>query len=468
MVLLEWWWLFGLIPLLLWLKAHPGKKVQSAILALLLLALARPVVAMKSEVDTNVKQIVIALDLSGSMLADDLKPNRFEVAKGAIATLLSELESEDIVTLVGFTKNALLLSPPSSDKQIPLNALEGIDPNLILTRSTSLESLFASLAKWGLDSGNLVIFSDGGDNTKPIALPSLLQGMRLIFAATATNTGAPIKSKEGFLHDEEGRLIITKLNQTFVKQIEKLGGATVPILHANDATQIVDHLQHIEADSKKEDKKRELFYIPLLLATLLFLAYHTTVTKKLFALLLLFGVAKGDILQGFLLYDTAKAYQKRDYQEVIDKAATLASPARELLLLLAQSYYRAGEHDKAIATFKRIKTTDRALKAKLYYNIANSYAKRKEFMAARDYYLKSLMLVDDEDAKHNLSLIEQFLKQNGKQRKSGSSHANNASKSGTKKEAAKKASKSKAKPTPLSSKVYELINKGYIDETRPW
>jgi Ca-activated chloride channel family protein len=168
---------------------------------------------------------------------------------------------------------------------------------------------------------------------------------------------------------------------------------------------------------------------------------------------------------------------------------------------LANSYYKLKSYKKALNIYMSIRSTSLLSKHYLYYNIANTYAMLKEYGKAKIYYTKALQLKEDKNAKENLKLV--VLLKNKKDAQLGIAHpksqnsdaskskseqssrektkeedeSSSGSGSGGDSEKAQKTNKEKKKrlildskqeKQPLSSKVYELINKGYIHEKEPW
>ena len=162
----------------------------------------------------------------------------------------------------------------------------------------------------------------------------------------------------------------------------------------------------------------------------------------------------------------------------------------------ATLYYKTGEYEKALINYEMVKSSNEEFKSVIYYNIANSFVRLKEFKKARDNYIKSLTLFYSREADENLRYIQNVSEQeqmstgqqktknkssfakkekNSKKSKSGgssnmkvsataSSGANDEGKK-TKSESMLNLNKANAK---LSSKQYELINKRGVNEKKPW
>ena len=165
-------------------------------------------------------------------------------------------------------------------------------------------------------------------------------------------------------------------------------------------------------------------------------------------------------------------------------------------MTLANTYYKQNAFKKSIKVYKSIRSTSAKVKQQLYYNIANAYTLQEAYSKAKIYYTRALQLGVDTDAEYNLALVA--LLTDKKDAQLGIAHPKSQESSSSKSESQdKEESRSEDKPSsgsggggessskkepekskllsdnseekhPLSSKVYELINKGYIHETQPW
>ncbi|MEA2100140.1 MAG: tetratricopeptide repeat protein, partial [Campylobacterota bacterium] len=163
---------------------------------------------------------------------------------------------------------------------------------------------------------------------------------------------------------------------------------------------------------------------------------------------------------------------------------------------IASEYYRDGEYEKALVHYETVKSANSQFKSSVYFNIANSFVRLKEFKKARENYLKSLTLFYSIEADENLRYIknvseEKIMKtgqqksdkkssmakkeQSGKKRKEGGASnmkvsanvSDGAGDIGKKTESDPMLSLDSSKAR-LSSKQYELINKRGVDEISPW
>jgi Ca-activated chloride channel family protein len=191
-------------------ESNRFKKIFLAIgYIFLVIALARPVTD-KKEISTNMnlKKVALALDISRSMLAEDVYPNRLEFAKHKMNQFIDKFNGE--IAILGFSNSTFLISPYTTDKDTLKYLLNNINENYITSSGTDLQNLINTAKKMGYK--DLVVFTDGGDvknlDTKGINLYALLIG---------TKQGAPIKLKNGSLLMHNGKVVIVKRDDNFLK-----------------------------------------------------------------------------------------------------------------------------------------------------------------------------------------------------------------------------------------------------------
>ena len=212
---------------------------------------------------------------------------------------------------------------------------------------------------------------------------------------------------------------------------------------------------------------------------------------------------QASLVDGYFLHQAYVYYNHKDYNKTKQRLKEIDQPSLQSQILLANTHHKEGNYQRAIQIYSSIKSTSPSIKQALYYNIANAYVFLHQYTKAKQYYIKALQLDVDTDAVHNLKLT-MFLEdstsaslgiahpksqsaqtsksenQDKKKEEREEDKPSSASSSGageTSKENQKKKEKQKKhklisndKPQkqPLGSKVYELINKGYIHETQPW
>ncbi len=486
------------------------KVVQIAALALMVVALARPVVKSHSVAEhPRYAPIYLALDLSASMRATDRRPSRLEYSKEIIRELLKRDTSHPF-GLFGFTSNTLILSPATMDHTLVATALESINPDFIISHATSLKSLLESAAKLPEKGKRLVVFSDGGDEHDIVRMLQICRegGITIYAVEAAAKSGSPIPERDGgFVRDEKGRLVISMQNPSFAQLARLSGGA---VIDAEDAREAAAELESafadddLKAEASVEVSVTEFFWIPLLFAFILFFIGVVRVPESLrikgvAVILALLGMQSADasVTELWTLHEAYEAYEKGDYNGTLMLLRDPKESSLQKSFAKASALYRLGAYKRAARTLLGIKSDDAAVKAAIYYDLGNCAVKLGRFRSARGYYVKSLQLHPDKKALENLAAIL-FKKErkegsgpkaaaktqkapggakngenggsSGKRAESKSSGGGQSgsgeAKSGSRPAAA--VSKSSTLKHPLGSKAYELINKGYLDERRPW
>lgn len=203
----------------------------------LVLALANPQkgtsVEKKERTGTD---LMVCLDVSNSMLAEDLKPNRISRAKQALTQLVNQLEG-DRIGIVIFAGTSVAHLPITSDYTAAKTFIEVIDTKLIETQGTaiaeSLEKAYSAFENQDETkrSRSIILISDGEDNeegvldvTKEIAKEGVV--INTIGLGQTEGTPIPIYDKRGlsqYKKDANGNIVLTKLNETLLKEIAEEG-----------------------------------------------------------------------------------------------------------------------------------------------------------------------------------------------------------------------------------------------------
>jgi Ca-activated chloride channel family protein len=462
------------------------------------------------EAQIEAKDIIIAVDVSYSMQATDISPTRYAFAKETIEALL-KLSIHDNMMLIAFTTNPLLLSPPTTDHTLISIALKTLNPSYILTKGTSLKNLFKKISTLQGGHKNLILITDGGEEND---LPSLLVPLRqanvsLITLALGTQQGSTIATENtGLLKDKDGNLVISRINPLLQQLSNNVKGdylttASTSQESANQIyAQLVQNTKEHKRITKLQYSYQEWYALPLALAMVLFLFLHTRMIRYLIPIFLLFGVSlEASFLDEYYIHKAYTQYQNHAYEKTLNTVKNIEYPSLQSSLIQANSYYKQSRYKEAISVYKSIRSRSRKTKQQLYYNIANAYAQLGTYSKAQIYYTKALQLGNDDDTRHNLACV--VLRKDKHTNLLGIAHPksqgdthkqsdtptqeekdNNSEdtpSSGTGGGGEKKSKKPSQKKEhtlledlslqqkqPLSSKVYELINKGYIRETQPW
>ena len=264
--------------------------VKRAMLALavisLLVALARPRWGYNDEETTaSGLDIIVAFDVSRSMLAADAAPNRLEKAKRAALDLV-ESSRTDRLGLVAFAGDAFLQAPLTLDDEAFRQSVRALDTEIIPVQGTGLAAaLREAKAAFGKDSTGakaVVILTDGEDH-EPGALELAKEmskdGIRIFTLGVGTTEGSVLRTTDPygnpmFIKDSDGNAVKSRLNENLLRQVARAGGGFyLPLQNRQTIQNLYEQgLGPMPRALVKSGKSRqwiERFQWPLALGTLL-------------------------------------------------------------------------------------------------------------------------------------------------------------------------------------------------------
>ena len=432
-------------------------------LAIMIVALSRPILTeITQKENLQGKEFIIALDVSYSMRATDILPTRLQRAKEIIKRIIKE-NPNDRFTLFAFTTNPLILCPSTSDHQLLLSALDSLKVNNILTHGTSLQNLFKRVDKLNMAEKNLILLSDGGEEYMVEYFD-----INLFTIAMASQKGSILKDSYGqTIKDSKGNLIVTKRNPLLEKISTKI--------FTHDSMDFsLDFVTQKTLSQKDKQGYYELFWIPLLLSLMLFFLYYVKIPKKILALIPFFTLS-GDagILDWYYIQEAQKSYHDKQYKRAVESYEKVQHKTIQSQMNLANAYYQGGAYTKAKTIYNSLKSSNPSLKKNLLFKLGNCAVKLEDYESARGYYHDALVFGEDPDILYNLKYIagkkppkDLSPKKSGDEKEKVKSANASAKAKESKKGANTSASSELSRP--LGFKAYELINKGYIDEKKPW
>ncbi|RUM66495.1 MAG: hypothetical protein DSZ05_04185, partial [Sulfurospirillum sp.] len=403
-----------LFAALLYLYTRNRKPIQLYLaLALMIVALSRPVMTRTlHEEKAEGVEAVVALDLSYSMQAADIKPSRLVAAKETVRKLFSE-NRKNRYALYGFTTNALILSPATQDYALLKAALDSIEEGDILTHGTSLSHLLQKLAQKSVPVENVVILTDGGEEQDADRLIEIAKdsGMRLIVVGMASDKGTLLRDRYGkVLKDTDNALVISRLNPILKKVALQSGGAFLRFEDPDTTAQKIAARLDAVADkslfSHKERQYRDLFWIPLLAAAGLFLFYFVQIPKK-WLLLIPFVTQTSDaaMLDWFYLHEAKSAYHQGDYKAAAEALNHVSSRTLQLAYDKALTAYKMRRFKKALSILDGLETSDARMKFKILSLTGNAHARLRAYSKARRAWQAALIIRRDENLLYNLKAI---------------------------------------------------------------
>jgi len=205
---------------------------------LLVVALARPQFGTRVETVRSVGQdIVVAVDLSRSMLAEDVAPNRLERARLSILRLIDSLDG-DRIGLVAFAGDAFVQSPLTVDYSAAGMFLNAMEPDLMPVQGTDLGAALRvsldALEQGGREAGVVVIVTDGEDHEAGFESElerAVASGVLVHVVGVGSTEGVPIPEYDeqgrrmGFLRDEDGAVVTTRLGDQTLRTVAERTGA---------------------------------------------------------------------------------------------------------------------------------------------------------------------------------------------------------------------------------------------------
>jgi len=199
--------------------------------AFFVLGLARPRTGARlAERKTKGAEIIVALDVSNSMLAQDYSPNRLERAKLSISRLTDKLQ-DDRIGLVIFAGTSFVQLPVTTDYVSAKMFLGSIDTGSIPVQGTAIgDAIRLSIKSFSAQSEKsrvIVVISDGEnheDDPVAAAKQAAELGIKVYTIGVGSAQGQPIPVEGGLLKDKNGDIVVTKLDEETLRQVANAGG----------------------------------------------------------------------------------------------------------------------------------------------------------------------------------------------------------------------------------------------------
>ena len=415
------------------LSLSPAKRVGtwllSSVLVLLIIAGSGPSWIEKPQPATQRSDnMVVVLDLSLSMLAEDTPPSRLVRAKQKIVDLL-KLRKEGTTALVAFSGDSFVVTPLTDDMRTiesNLSALEPLIMPVIGSRpDLAIEQARELLVKAGAPKGRIILLTDGVAAHQVERINDSLRNsdISLSIISVGTAEGGPIKlpDNRGYLKDN-GNVVIAKMESASLKELSLFNNGTYAELALDDsdleAIDVSGVLSSLaQQDSQVQagfDQWEDLGYLFLALALpLCLLAYRQG------GLLILLVALIPENSQAFELADLWKTRDQQAQEASTNGDFEAASALYESPRHKADALYRSGKYDEAAKYYSQFDSPEG------HYNRGNALARDARVEDAIEAYEKSLELDPaNQNAEENKALLEALLEQ---QQQSGNSSQNNDS-----------------------------------------
>lgn len=386
-----------------------------AAMALIIVMMARPQMGTRisHEKRTGIESI-IAMDISNSMLAEDVTPSRLDRTKMMVENLVDNF-TDDKIGLIVFAGDAFVQLPITSDYVSAKMFLSEIEPSLIATQGTDIATAINMAAnsftqQQGVGKA-IIVITDGEDHeggALEAAKAAKKKGMRVYVLGVGSDKGAPIPLGNGdYMKDRTGNTVMTKLNEEMCRQIAEAGGGAY--IHVDNNTNAQRQLDNELAKLSKKEMQSTIYSdydeqfqafgiiaIILLILEICILESKNPIARRLN----IFGRKQRTTTLIVALLVASASFAQNDRRYITQ----------------GNKLFRNGQFDKAeVAYRKAIEKNPRNPQA--HYNLGNSLMAQKKDSAAVQSFQKSTELETSKIRKamafHNMGVVCQQHKMYG-------------------------------------------------------
>ena len=361
------------------------------------------------------QSLVIALDLSRSMNAQDITPNRLTRAKLKILDILERRQGAQVALIV-YSANAFTVTPLTSDTDTIIALINSIDTSIMPSRGSypalAIDKGLQLLNQASVSNGEIILVTDGGITSDSFSSAQKLrdEGYRLSALGIGSMNGAPIpKETGGFITDSTGQITISRLEVDDLKDLVEIGGGSYTSITSNDQdidtllSEVYSAVRESD-DSVTTDQWKE--FGPWLL--LIVVPFGSLLFRKGWVFVFLLTIMPID--NSVYALDWNDLWKTRDQQAKeamesgdYDKAIELFEDSE----WLSAAHYKAGNYRQSANGYNNNSNIDHL------YNHANSLAKIGQFEEAIENYEKVIAEEPNaEDALYNLNLLKDLLSEN--------------------------------------------------------
>lgn len=365
--------------------------------------------------------LVVLLDLSPSMLAQDLKPSRLVRARLKLIDFLNQRE-EGLTALIAFAGESHVITPLTDDTRTITALVPALSPNVMPLAGSNPEMAVQQAVELlndaGISRGELLLITDGVDTSAIGTIEQTLgSNHQLSILGVGTEAGAPIPiSSGGFAKDKNGGMILARLNSGQLQQLSRTQNGQYRTLAATntDIDALAQTPSILDDDNTREvNREFDLWldrgpWLALLMLPLLLLGF-----RRGWLLSLLLVTLPNP--QPAMALEWQDLWQTGDQQgQVLLESGDASAAAQKFddSQWAGSAHYQAGEYDDAIASFSEQDT------AAAHYNRGNALAKSGRLEEALEAYQQALEQdADFPDAEHNQKIVEEALKEQQQKQK---------------------------------------------------
>lgn len=258
-------------------------------ISLVFIALLSPQ-KLKLNEKVNVKggSFYVLIDISKSMMTKDTYPNRLETAKRSLDEILQGLKG-DKIGFIPFSDSAYIQMPLTDDYFMAKNYVDAIDGNLISGGGTELLQALelANRSFEGAKSNDktVLIVSDGGDYNQNIIEYAKDNKIKVYALGIGTEEGSVIPTKDGFIKDTSGNVVVSKLNGNFLKQLSEETGGSYYVVNniSNGVTEFLKATKNLNKNSTRDEEIKiyEKYYQYPLFLGIIFILFGYSIKRKI-------------------------------------------------------------------------------------------------------------------------------------------------------------------------------------------
>ncbi len=405
--------------------------------------------------------VLVAIDISESMMAEDLKPSRLGKAREEASRLLDRLKG-DRVGLLAFAGSGGVLCPLTLDYNAVRIFLDSLTPDMISYPGTSLgEAMKSALRTFGSEERKfkvVVLFSDGEEQVDPdeverVAGEAAASGLVIHTIGTGTPSGDPIpmRDRDGqiveYKKDSSGRVVTTRLDETLLARIAQITGgsynpATAAETELDRVAEAISGMDKKEMQAKLMTQYEERYQVPLAIGVAALLADSLLSARRRVrrearagtqaraaSLVIAAAAAFTSMMAGTqaraeapagLVAEGNRLYQEGHLAEALEayrRAQKLAPDSQVIHYNVGNALFKQGEFEKAYDEYRQaFSAKERDLAEWARYNAGNAHFSRKNWPEAIRNYQEALrMNPTDKDAKTNLELALRNMRQEKQQ-----------------------------------------------------
>lgn len=431
----------------------------------LIIAIANPQVGTRlEEVKREGIDLFVALDVSLSMKAEDIRPSRLEKSKRDVSDLLRKLQG-DRVGLIVFAGDAFVQFPLTADYSAADLFISAVDVDAVPTPGTMIgRAIEVALRSFRTDlpTQKAIFVVSDGENTEGDVAGAVDQakklGVRLYAIGMGTPDGSPIPiydnagTRVDYKRDRAGSIVLSRLNESALQRIALVTGggyrrATSGGNEIEDIFKELSSLQKTEMGSLQVTGFEDQFHYPLVFAIFLLIFENLLSERRgrlllkmmrlvpigrMFPIILLLAASAsyGQTVRSHVKSGN-EAYEKTKFADAeaeYKKALELDPKSLEAQFNLGNAYYKQQRFDEAQRSYGTTIAASQSPggRSMAYYNLGNALFRSNKLHESIEAYKQALRLNPaDDDARYNYQLAKDRLKQQNQQQQSGQNKQQN-------------------------------------------